>query len=96
MSKPRMLSTLTERENQVAALIAKGDSNKIIAVKLDISEHTAKFHVNNVIKKIGAKTRVDAAVRYAMYLAGEMAHEKAIAFLEAKVPWCGHVPELAA
>lgn len=52
---------LTVRETQVATLIAEGLSNKLIGVKLDIAEHTAKFHVNNVVKKLGKNNRAGAA-----------------------------------
>jgi DNA-binding CsgD family transcriptional regulator len=54
--------TLTYREHQVLQLIAEGHSNKIIGVKLDISDHTVKFHLNNVRKKLGATNRAQAAV----------------------------------
>lgn len=47
------------------ALVAQGLSNKLLAAQLSISEHTAKFHVNGVLKKLGAGSRVHAAVIYA-------------------------------
>lgn len=56
--------TLTVREHEVAMLVAEGHSNKIIAARLSISPHTAKFHINNFIIKMNAQTRVDAAVKY--------------------------------
>ncbi len=46
-------------------LLAQGLSNRRIAERLGISEHTAKFHVNSIIGKLGAQTRTDAAVRAA-------------------------------
>jgi DNA-binding CsgD family transcriptional regulator len=52
---------LTPREVDVVALIADGLSNKLIADKLDISLHTTRFHVNNVIKKLGKHNRAGAA-----------------------------------
>jgi DNA-binding NarL/FixJ family response regulator len=52
---------LTPREVDVAKLLAEGLSNKLIGVKLAISEHTAKFHVFNTIKKLGHTTRTGAA-----------------------------------
>lgn len=55
--------TLTPRELQTLTLMSIGDSNKAIADKLGVSEHTAKFHVNNVVKKLGHTTRAGAAVR---------------------------------
>ena len=52
--------------NDIAArLIAQGLSNRRIAERLGISEHTAKFHVNSIVGKLGAQTRTDAAIRAA-------------------------------
>lgn len=56
---------LTPRELEVLQLLAQGLSNRRIAERLGISEHTAKFHVNSIIGKLGAQTRTDAAVRAA-------------------------------
>jgi two-component system, NarL family, nitrate/nitrite response regulator NarL len=56
---------LTPREAEVMTLLAEGLSNKEIAVKLEISEHTAKFHVNSILQKMGAQKRVEAVVRAA-------------------------------
>jgi two-component system, NarL family, nitrate/nitrite response regulator NarL len=57
---------LTNREHEVAQLVAEGHSNKIIAARLGISDTTAKFHVINFIAKMNAQTRVDAAVKYSV------------------------------
>lgn len=51
---------LSAREQQVAALLLEGASNKIIARALEISVHTAKFHVTAVLEKVGARNRADA------------------------------------
>lgn len=51
---------LTHRELQVLQLLADGLSNKLIADRLQFSEHTAKFHVNNIIVKFDAGTRAGA------------------------------------
>jgi DNA-binding NarL/FixJ family response regulator len=56
---------LTPREQEVLALLAEGLSNKEIASRLDISDHTAKFHVNSILQKMGAQKRVEAVVRAA-------------------------------
>jgi DNA-binding NarL/FixJ family response regulator len=56
---------LTPRENEVLTLLAEGLSNKEIAAKLAISEHTAKFHVNSILQKMNAQKRVEAVVRAA-------------------------------
>lgn len=53
-------SALTHREMQVLALLADGASNKVIARKLYISVHTAKFHVASVTAKLRARNRTDA------------------------------------
>lgn len=54
--------TLTAREREVLALIASGRSNRKIAEELSISEHTAKFHVNSLLDKLGVRTRTEAVV----------------------------------
>jgi DNA-binding NarL/FixJ family response regulator len=54
--------SLTPREREVLGLIAAGCSNRRIAKKLGISEHTAKFHVNGILLKLGANTRTEAVV----------------------------------
>ncbi len=51
---------LSAREMQVLSLLADGASNKLIARKLDISVHTAKFHVASVTTKLRARNRTDA------------------------------------
>lgn len=56
------IGDLTERERQVVTLLAEGLSNKLIADRLGISDHTAKFHVNGVMAKLGASTRTEAVV----------------------------------
>ena len=56
---------LTPREAQVLELLAEGASNPAIARALDISPHTAKFHVQAILAKLGARNRADAAMRAA-------------------------------
>ncbi len=51
---------LTPREGEVLRLLADGASNKIIARRLEISVHTAKFHVASVLQKLGASGRLEA------------------------------------
>jgi len=53
---------LTEREKEILSHLAQGESNKIIARKLDIAEATVKVHVKHLLKKLGFKSRVEAAV----------------------------------
>jgi DNA-binding NarL/FixJ family response regulator len=55
-----LFETLTPRELDVLDLLALGISNKEIAVRLAISEHTVKFHVNAILGKLGAQSRTEA------------------------------------
>ncbi|WP_113906864.1 two-component system response regulator NarL [Aliidiomarina celeris] len=56
------LNSLTNREYEILSLIAKGMSNKVIARELDISDGTVKVHVKHLLKKLGLRSRVEAAV----------------------------------
>jgi len=56
---------LTPRELEVLRLLAEGVSNRAIAVRLGISDHTVKFHVTAIMEKLGAQSRTDAVVRAA-------------------------------
>lgn len=56
------MDSLTDREVQILKAIADGDSNKMIARKLDITEGTVKVHVKKVLKKLHFRSRVEAAV----------------------------------
>ncbi len=51
---------LTEREREVLVLMAKGLNNSQIAEQLVISASTTKFHVSNILTKLGASTRTEA------------------------------------
>lgn len=56
------LNSLTNREYEILSLIAKGMSNKVIARELSISDGTVKVHVKHLLKKLGLRSRVEAAV----------------------------------
>lgn len=56
---------LTARELEVLQLLAQGLPNKLIAQRLKISEHTAKFHVSAIMTKLGAASRTEAVTRAA-------------------------------
>ncbi|MCU7918412.1 MAG: two-component system response regulator NarL [Candidatus Thiodiazotropha sp. (ex Dulcina madagascariensis)] len=56
------ISELTKRECEILVHISSGESNKVIARKLDIAEATVKVHVKHLLKKLGLKSRVEAAV----------------------------------
>ena len=51
---------LTPRELDVLRLLAERLPNKSIGQRLDISEHTVKFHVNSILGKLGAQNRTEA------------------------------------
>jgi DNA-binding NarL/FixJ family response regulator len=51
---------LTRREREVLQMLAGGLANKEIAARLQISDHTAKFHVAAILGKLGAATRTEA------------------------------------
>lgn len=53
---------LTEREWQVLRLVARGKTNKEIALALQVVERTIEFHVSNVLSKLQVASRVEAAV----------------------------------
>ncbi len=56
---------LTPREVEVLTLLAEGASNKVIARRLGISVHTAKFHVGQLLDKLDATGRTDAVAHAA-------------------------------
>jgi len=54
---------LTAREREVLELVGQGLSNKLIARRLQISEHTVKFHISSISTKLGASSRTEAVSR---------------------------------
>jgi NarL family two-component system response regulator LiaR len=58
---PQPGGNLTTREREVLALLAQGLSNRAIAAELYISASTVDFHVSNILAKLGASTRAEAA-----------------------------------
>ena len=54
--------SLTNREREILELIAAGNSNKLIARNLDISDGTVKVHVKNLLRKLKVHSRLEAAV----------------------------------
>ena len=67
------IDTLTEREHQILAHVASGDSNKEIAYELSVSEKTVKHYMTNILQKLHARNRVEAAL---------LAHDVGIGKLE--------------
>jgi DNA-binding NarL/FixJ family response regulator len=57
-----LLSHLNKREQQILRLIVEGMTNSDISQRLHISVHTAKFHVSNLLEKLGVEDRVQVAV----------------------------------
>ena len=60
--EPSSLKRLSERERQIAALIARGLKNKDIGRELGISENTVKRHLQSIFNKTGARDRLELAV----------------------------------
>jgi DNA-binding NarL/FixJ family response regulator len=60
---PALAEPLSERELDVLRLVAEGLSNKEIGLKLSLAEGTVKNYVTNVLQKIGARDRTQAALR---------------------------------
>jgi DNA-binding NarL/FixJ family response regulator len=58
----QLIETLTKREKEVLAEIAKGKSNKEIAAALMITEKTVKTHVSNILAKLNLADRTQAAL----------------------------------
>lgn len=58
----RNYALLSDREEEVLDLVAKGASNKVIAARLFISENTVKTHLRNIMNKLEVENRSQAAV----------------------------------
>jgi LuxR family maltose regulon positive regulatory protein len=58
------LGSLSQREQEVLRRMAAGDSNKLIARAFDLSPHTVKRHVANILNKLAVDTRGQAAARW--------------------------------
>jgi DNA-binding NarL/FixJ family response regulator len=56
------LASLTERQRTVLKRVSRGDSNKIIARDLGIREGTVKFHVRQIMRKLGVANRTQIAI----------------------------------
>ena len=60
--KKTPLSTLTPREREIIEHLAFGQSNKVIARELGITDGTVKLHVKAILRKLEVSSRVEAAV----------------------------------
>ncbi|PYQ33418.1 MAG: hypothetical protein DMF57_09550 [Acidobacteria bacterium] len=64
-ARVELFEPLTEREQQVAQLLVRGLTNKEIALRLGVTQHTVKFHLNGILRKLGVSTRTEAVVQAA-------------------------------
>jgi two-component system nitrate/nitrite response regulator NarL len=55
---------LTPRETEVMNLVAEGLSNKHIGLRLDLQEKTVKHHMTQILMKVGAANRTEAAIKW--------------------------------
>jgi DNA-binding NarL/FixJ family response regulator len=62
MSRPALSAELTAREQEVAALVAEGRTNSQVAQSLGVSPTTAKWHVSQILHKLGLRGRVQLAL----------------------------------
>jgi DNA-binding NarL/FixJ family response regulator len=58
----KALSNLTPREMEILQLVLAGYTNKAIAAEIFISEKTVEFHLDNIYRKIGVRTRLLAGI----------------------------------
>jgi NarL family two-component system response regulator LiaR len=65
--KPTLGHDLTERENDVLKLVTKGYTNRQIAATLEIAPATVKFHMGNILSKLGVGSRTEAVVKALEY-----------------------------
>jgi DNA-binding NarL/FixJ family response regulator len=60
----RMMADLTPREQHVLAALKLGLPNKLIAVRLNLSENTVKMHIQRIMRKCCARNRTEAVLRW--------------------------------
>jgi DNA-binding NarL/FixJ family response regulator len=63
LNSPLGSETLTPREREVFALIGQGKTNREIAKVLFLAETTVKVHVRHILRKLGVRTRTEAAIQ---------------------------------
>lgn len=66
------LDGITNRERDVLNLVAKGMSNKQVAMELNISEETVKVHIRNLLRKLNVHSRLAATLLYFQHFGKEM------------------------
>src|SRR3984893_13436717 len=67
---------LTPREQHVLAALKLGLPNKLIAVKLNLSENTVKMHIQHIMRKCSARNRTEAVLRWSERLSGPNGHAR--------------------
>jgi len=60
----KAMADLTPRQQQVLAALKLGLPNKLIAVKLKLSENTVKMHIQHIMRKCSAHNRTEAVLRW--------------------------------
>jgi DNA-binding NarL/FixJ family response regulator len=68
---PHLVESLTKRELDVLRLLARGNTNRAIANALVVREGTVKYHVKNILRKLGATSRADAVAKFVRAGGGE-------------------------
>lgn len=61
------LASLSDREREFLALVAEGQTNAQIAERLSVTDHTVKFHLQNIFQKLSVTNRTEAARLYHQY-----------------------------
>ena len=59
----RVCELLSEQQRKIVRLIGEGCSNREIASRVHLSENTVKSHIQEIFRKLGVRTRVEAAIR---------------------------------
>lgn len=62
MIKPEQITSLTDQEKAIMALLAKDATNKEIATSLCVTDNTVKVHVRNIMRKLHVRNRLEAAI----------------------------------
>lgn len=81
---------LTARETQILERVSQGLQNKTIAAEFNLSEHTVKVHLHNILAKLGAHNRTDASARFRERQVAQSTHANS------SVQWMGSRRDVAA
>jgi DNA-binding NarL/FixJ family response regulator len=72
----KTMTDLTRREQHVLEALKLGLPNKLIAVKLNLSENTVKMHIQHIMRKCSARNRTEAVLRWSERLSGHNGHAR--------------------